>query len=237
MHRPYRTIAHAVLLAALALVAPTAAQTWVRAGGGLASMAMDDINDADLRFYEETIHGYNFPDVGTGFLLDLAVGHDIGPDLAIGFHWDRQWARVKGTDVDVEGTLGLHANAFVGRVQWRPVRGRSWRLGLCGGAGPLLSDGTAKVARGSVNYGESELAGSTWSWDAALVLDAAVGEASVLAVWAGWRWAKIDDFTYEKRPALKEDGTPMSLDYTGWVVRAGLVYRFDGGDGGAPDMR
>ena len=222
----------ALALLASAPQTPAFAGSWFRLGAGVADMAMGDINDADLRFYEDTINGYNFPDVGTGLLMDLALGYDVGPHLGIGVHWDRQWAKVKGTDVDVEGTLGLHAHAFVGRVHWRPLRGERWRLGLVAGTGPLFTDGYAKISRGTANYGEYKLGGSTWSADAALAVDRSLGERTILQVWAGWRWAKISDFTYEERPS------GLSLDYTGWTLRAGLVYGF-GDEGLAPagDMR
>ena len=229
--RLFRIVILAVMLATVPGTAAVAG-SWFRVGAGLADMAMDDINDADLRFYEDTIHGYNFPDVGTGLLMDVAFGYDVGPHLGIGVHWDRQWAKVKGTDVDVDGTLGLHAHAFVGRVYWRPLRSERWRLGLVAGTGPLFTDGYAKVSRGTVNYGEYKLGGSAWSVDAAVAADRALGERTILQVWAGWRWAKISEFTYEDRRS------GLSLDYTGWTLRAGLVFGF-GDEGLAPagDMR
>jgi len=223
-------------LALAVLARPAAAGSWFRLGAGLADMAMEDVNSADLRFYEETIHGYNFPDVGTGLLMDLAFGFDLDSRWGISAHWDRQWAKVRGTDVDVEGTLGLHAHAFVGRVHWRPLRGERWRVGVAAGMGPMFTDGYAKVSKGTVSYGQQELGGSTWSADAALALDRSLGGRKILQLWAGWRWAKISKFTAEKAPVVKEDGSRASLDYTGWTVRLGLAWGF-GDDSGGDDLR
>jgi hypothetical protein len=229
-----RKISLSLLIVAFSLAGaapPATAGSWVRLGAGLADMAMDDVNDADLRFYEDdTSGGYNFADVGTGLLMDIGFGYDVDAQLAISFHWDRQWAKVKGTDVDVDGTLGLHANAFVGRLHWRPLRGQRWRVGLVGGMGPLFTDGYAKVTRGSVDYGKSELRGSTWSADAALSVERSLGDKTLLQVWAGWRWAKISEFTADDAPVVKEDGSRASLDYTGWTVRLGVAFGFGGDD-------
>lgn len=227
MSSAFKTLSCIVLVGAVALLpAAAGAQSWVRLGVGAAGMAMDDVNDAEFSFYEESIDGYAFPDVGTGLLMDLAAGYDVRPDLAIGFHWDRQWAKVTGSDGSVDGTLGLHANAVMGRVQWRPLQGGKWRLGAVAGLGPMWTDGYAKIASGTVNYGEAKLSGTTWAFDAAVAWDTALGASTRLDVWAGWRWATIDDLEAEDRPVLKSDGSPLSLDYTGWTARAGLVYVF-----------
>lgn len=218
----------AVLLFVLAslAVAPATAQSWFRVGGGLADMAMQDINDSDYSFYTESISGYNFPDVGTGFLLDLAFGYDGGPDLGVGFHWDRQWGQVSGTDKDVDGTLNLNANAFVGRVQWRPLRGEKWRLGLVLGTGPLFCDGSTRISRGTVHFGKGKLSGSTWSFDASLGYDRRIREHTLLQLWAGWRWATIDEVKLDRVPVLKDDGSHLTLDYGGWMMRLGLAFEF-----------
>lgn len=214
-----------VLLSSLA-ASPAAAQSWFRIGGGLADMAMEDVNDADYSFYEESISGYNFPDVGTGFLLDLAFGYDVNPELGVGFHWDRQWAQVSGTDDGVDGTLNLNANAFIGRVQWRPLQGEKWRLGLVLGTGPLFCDGSTRINRDTVDYGEGKLSGMTWSFDAAVGYDRRIREHTVLQLWAGWRWANLDEVEHDDAPVLKDDGSNMTLDYTGWVARLGLAFEF-----------
>lgn len=220
-----------VVLPLIGASSPAAAGSWVRLGAGLADMAMDDVNNANLRFYEDdTAGGFDFADVGTGLLMDLAFGYDLDAQLAISFHWDRQWAKVKGTDVDVDGTLGLHANAFVGRVHWRPLRGERWRVGLAGGMGPLFTDGYVKATKGNIDYGQSELSGSTWSFDAALALDRSLGDQTLLQIWMGWRWAKISEFKADDAPVVKEDGSRASLDYTGWTVRVGVAFGFGGDD-------
>jgi len=215
-----------VSLAVLAFPAAATAGGWARVGGGLAGMAMDDINNSDFRFYDDTINGYAFPDVGAGFLLDLALGNDLRPDLGFGFHWDRQWARVKGNDGGVDGTIGLNANAFMGRVQWRPLRGERWRLGLVAGLGPMFTDGFTEISRGTVYYGKTDLTGHTWAFDASLSWDLLVSARTRLQVWGGWRRAKIGDVRHGGAPVLKEDGSPLSLDYSGWLARAGLVFGF-----------
>jgi hypothetical protein len=58
----------------------------------------------------------------------------------------------------------------------------------------------------------------------------AVGGSTSIELTVGWRYAVIDDFKYQSRPALKEDGTPLALDYTGYILKAGVKFMF-GGDG------
>lgn len=225
LRRPCPAAVLLIVLVSLA-AAPAAAQSWFRIGGGLADMAMEDVNDSDYSFYEESISGYDFPDVGTGFLLDLAFGYDVGPELGVGFHWDRQWAQVSGNDGGVDGTLNLNANAFVGRVQWRPLRGQKWRLGAVLGTGPLFCDGSTRISRDTVDYGEGKLTGMAWSFDAAVGYDRRIREHTLLQLWAGWRWANLDEVKHDDAPVLKDDGSNMTLDYTGWVMRLGLVFEF-----------
>jgi len=201
---------------------------WFRAAGGVADMAMEDINDQDFGWYEDSPAGFDMPDVGTGFFFDLAVGGDIQPGLAAGFHWDRQYAGTEGNDQGVEGNLNLNASFFMARVEWRPVRKDKIFAGLSGGMGPFSTTGNARVQQGSVDYGKQELSGSSWAFDTAALFDYKMGKNSYLHVAAGYRWAKIDEFKVGGRPALKDDDTFMALDYTGWTLRAGVTWVFKG---------
>ena len=211
---------------------PAAAGGWFKAAGGVSGMAMGDINDADFRFYEQTIDGFNFPDLDAGFSLSFHLGYDLSPAFSLGFSWDRQYARVKGTDVDITADLDLDANFFMTHLYWTPLRTGRWALGGAAGLGLVFPDGKVKITgENNVNWGQGDITGSSGlALEAMGLAEFAVGGSTSLELTVGWRDAVIDDFKYEGRPALKEDDTPLALDYTGYIVKAGVKFMF-GGDG------
>ena len=212
--------------------ATSAAGGWFKVAGGVSGMAMDDINDADFRFYDQTINGYNFPNLDSGFSLSFHLGYDLSPDFSLGFSWDRQYARVKGTDVDITADLDLDANFFMTHLYWTPLRTGRWALGGAAGLGLLFPSGEVKITgENNVNWGEGKITGSSGlALEAMALVGFAAGESTSIELTVGWRDAKIDEFGVDNRPALKEDGTHMSLDYTGYIVKAGVKFMF-GGDG------
>jgi len=58
---------------------------WFKAAAGMSGMAMDDINNADFRFYDNTPDGYDFPDLDSGFSLSFHLGYDLSRDFSLGF--------------------------------------------------------------------------------------------------------------------------------------------------------
>jgi len=220
-------------VAALALLAGSAtAAPWVRVAGGFSHMAMGDVNGAIFNFYDDS--AARFGDVGTGFVLDLALGHDLTETWGVGFHWDRQWASTMATDSGVDGKLDLGANFFIARAYWRPLRRPGWNLGLVAGVGPVFSRGDVKVERGSTNYGEQDIGGNGWSLDGAVHLGVSLTEKAELQVQGGWRHASIDKLKVNGFEVKQDDGSLVELDYTGWQVKAGVRWVF--GEGGA-DVR
>lgn len=205
---------------------------WFKAAAGVSGMAMDDINDADFRFYDQTVNGYNFPDLDSGFSLSFHLGYDLSPAISLGFSWDRQYARVEGTDVDVTADLDLDANLFMTHLYWTPLRTGRWALGGAGGLGLIFPVGEIKITgEDNVNWGQGEITGSSGlALEAMGLAEFAVGGSTSIELTVGWRYAVIDEFLYESRPAMKEDGTRMSLDYTGYIVKVGAKFMF-GGDG------
>ena len=205
---------------------------WFKAAAGVSGMAMGDINDADFRFYDYTINGFDFPDLDSGFSLSFHLGYDLSPDFSLGFSWDRQYARVKGTDADVTADLDLDANFFMTHLYWTPLRTGRWAFGGAAGLGLVFPSGQVKITgENNVNWGEGKITGSSGlALEALARAEVAVGGSTAIELTVGWRYAVIDEFLYESRPALKEDGTRMSLDYTGYIVKAGVKFMF-GGDG------
>lgn len=220
-----------LVLMALGGAGPAWAGSWVKAAGGVSGMAMDDINNADFRFYDNTINGYDFPDLDSGFSLSFHVGYDMSTDFSLGFSWDNQYARVKGTDDDVTADLNLDANFFMTHLYWRGIETGSWEFGAAGGVGLVFSDGKVKLTGdNNVNYGEGETSSSSsWAFELMGLVDYRLGRSTILETTIGWRVAVIDEFKYAGAPALKEDGTNLELDYTGYIVKVGIKYYLGGG--------
>ena len=210
---------------------PAVAGSWFKAAGGVSGMAMGDINDGDFRFYDQSVNGYNFPDLDSGFSLSFHLGYDLSPALSLGFSWDTQYASVKGTDVDITADLNLRANFFMTHLYWTPLRAGRWAIGGAGGLGLAFPVGDVKITgEDNVNWGQGEISGSSGlALEAMGLVEFAVGGSTSIELIVGWRDATIDDFKVENRPALKEDGTPIALDYTGYIVKAGVKFMFGGG--------
>ena len=111
-------------------------------------MAMDDINGATFNFYDDPSATADFGDVGSGFVLDLALGQRPLADLGSGLPLGPPVGEHLGHRPGVDGNLNLGANFFVGRGYWRPLRHPGWNLGLVGGIGPVFSRGDVKVEQG-----------------------------------------------------------------------------------------
>ena len=218
---------------------PAAAGGWFKAAGGVSGMAMDDINDADFRFYDQTVNGFNFPDLDAGFSLSFHFGYDLSPEFSLGFSWDNQYARVEGTDVDITADLNLDANLFMTHVYWTPLITGRWALGGAAGLGLIFPVGDVEITgEDNVNWGQGEITGSSGlALEVMGLAEFAVGGSTSIELTVGWRDATVDDFKVDNRPALKEDGTPIALDYTGYIVKAGVKFMFGGsGDEDRPDI-
>lgn len=219
-------------LTVLALLACSADQvragSWFKVAAGFSGMAMDDINNADFRFYEPSEGGYDFPPLNSGFSLSFHLGYDLSPAFALGFSWDRQYARVKGTDVDVTADLDLDANFFMTHGYWTPLRTGKWKIGAAAGLGLVFTDGKVKTTgSNNVSYGEGETSGSSsLALEGLALVNYAFKESTSLEVTFGWRSAVIDEFEYASAPAVKEDGSNLELDYTGYILKAGVKFIF-----------
>lgn len=211
--------------------AATGTGPWVSAGLGYNGLAMDDINSADVRWYEESPEGFNLPDINSDFALSFGLGYDMSPVVGYGFYWEHQYAGAKGTDVDVDGHLNLGADLFIGRVTARFIRKESFLLGVAGGIGFVSTSGKIDASRSGTNYGEQKITGSTFSLDGALIGEVVLGEKTLLDISVGYRYAKVDEFKVAGAPAYDADGDRMSIDYSGFMTRVGVKFRFGSGEG------
>jgi len=227
-------ILNLVLLLAVTLTADPvlAGGLWFKVAAGSSGMAMDDINNGTVRFYDTSIDGFNFPDLDSGFSLSFHLGNDISERWAFGFSWDIQHAHVKGTDVDVTANMKLDADIFMGHFFWTPVRGQKFSLGAAAGMGFLAAGGTVSVDQGSVHRGQDKTSGSSLATEVMGTAEYALSGNKALQLTAGWRVAKVDKVKFVGATAVKEDGSNLELDYTGYTLKLGVIWRFGAGPGG-----
>jgi hypothetical protein len=203
-----------------------AGNVWFKVAGGISGLAMDDINDGDFRFYDDTESGYNLPELTNGFSLSFHMGSKINRDWAMGFSWDIQHAHTSGTDVDVKADLKLDANIFMGHFYWTPLQGKKMSAGLAAGMGFVAAGGTVDITRGSTNFGEGKSSGTSLAFELMSVFEYALGKNKGLQLTAGWRDATVDKVKFEGRTATNEDGSDLKLDYSGYTLKLGVIWRF-----------
>lgn len=217
---------------------PALAGGWFKVAGGISGMAMDDVNNGDFRFYDFTAEGFNFPTLDSGFCFSLQAGFDLSPDFSLGFSWDRQHAHTEGTDVDVTADLNLDANFFMTDLYWWPLHKGAWSFGAAAGMGLVFPDGDIKVTDdNNVSYGEGDITGSSsLAFEVMALADWAFGGSSAIELTAGWRVATLDEIKLRSAPVVKEDGSNLELDYTGYIIKVGYKYVFGDGGDDRPDI-
>jgi hypothetical protein len=209
------------------------ADGWFKVAAGMSGMAMDDINNGDFRFYDYTADGFNLSTLDSGFSFSLHGGVGFSSNMALGLSWERQHAHTEGTDVDVTAKLKLDADFFMLHYYWIPLQAGSWEFGAAAGLGLIFPTGTLDITGdNNVNYGEGKISGSSdMAYEIMLLADWKFGGSTSLELTAGYRVGVLDDVKLDSAPVVKEDGTPLELDYTGYTLKAGFKFMF-GGEGG-----
>ena len=229
--RPILLVVVLTMVAVLAAAPVQAGGFYFKAAGGISGMAMDDINNSNFSFSGDPDDGYNFPDLKSGFSMSFGLGADLSKHWAMGFNWNIQHAHTSGNDGDVDGTLKLDANIFMLNGYWLPMRGQKFSVGAGAGIGIVGANGTTKVERGNVDYGEGKTSGTNVAYEIFGTAEYLLSKSTALQLTAGWRVADVKTVKYNNATLLKEDGSNMSLDYTGYTLMLGVVFRM-GSDSG-----
>ncbi len=218
-----------VLLAlptASAAIAAEGVGSWVQVSLGVNGMAMDDINEADFRWHEESPDGFNLNEINSGMALSFGVGYDMSPAIGYGFFWEHQYASSNGMDQEMEADVNLAADIFSGRVNFNFIRKEKWRLGVAGSMGFLVAGGDVNKTTAGASYGSSDLSGNCMTFEGMANLEIITGGGSIVQINGGWRQAEVTSFKNGSAPVQKPDGENMSLDYSGFTARVGLKFRF-----------
>lgn len=233
-----RTLKATVLVVVGALVAAAPGQAladgWFKVAGGVSGMAMDDINNGDFRFYDYSADGFNLSTLNSGFSFSLHGGVGFSGNMALGLSWERQHAHTSGTDIDVSANLKLDADFFMLHYYWIPLQTGDFEFGAAAGLGLIFPNGKIDITDdNNVNYGEGKVSGgSDMAYELMLVADWNYGRSTALEVTIGYRVGVCNDIKLDKAPVLKEDGSNLELDYTGYTIKAGFRFMFGGDPAG-----
>jgi len=211
--------------------------SWFQVSLGVNGMAMDDINETDFRWHEDSPDGFNLNEVNSGMALSFGFGYDMSPLVGYGLFWEHQYASTNGMDQEMEADVNLAADIFTGRLNLNFIRKENWRLGVAGSMGFLVAGGDVNKTTAGASYGTSELSGDCMTFEGMACLEIVTGGGTIVQITGGWRLAEVESFKNGKSPVLKPDGEDMSLDYSGFTARVGMKLRFgDMGDQTAPDI-
>lgn len=205
--------------------------SWVQVSLGINGLAMDDINETDFRWHEDSPDGFNLNEINSGMALLFGVGYDSSSLLGYGMFWEHQYASSSGVDQEMEADVNLAADIFTGRLSLNFIRKEKWRLGVAGSMGFLVAGGDVNKTTAGASYGKSELSGDCMVFEGMAKLEIVTGGGSVVQITGGWRQAEVTSFKNDNKPVKMADGEDMSLDYSGFTARAGLKFWFgSGGD-------
>lgn len=200
--------------------------SWVQVSLGLNGMAMDDINETDFRWHEDSPDGFNLGEVNSGTALSFGVGYDMSPLVGYGLFWEHQYASTDGMDQEMKADVNLAADIFTGRLNLNFLRRSHWRLGVAGSLGFLVVGGSVDKTTDGASYGKTDLSGNCWALEGMANLEIVVGESTIVQVTTGWRQADVSSFKNASATVSTPDGGDMSMDYSGLTLRVGMKYRF-----------
>ncbi|MCP4290919.1 MAG: outer membrane beta-barrel protein [bacterium] len=198
---------------------------WFQVSLGYNGMAMQDINETDFRWHEDS-DGFDLDDVTGGMALSFGLGYDMSKSYGYGLFWEHQYGSTSGTDVEMKADVNLRADIFAGRLNYNFITNDQWRFGVAGALGFLVVNGNVNKTTSGASYGKSELTGQTWSLEGMGIVEFSVGEKSLIQLTAGWREANVKSFKNASATVFKPDGQKMSMDYTGFTARVGYKIRF-----------
>ena len=227
----------AFAVAVLACLLPHRAEARARAGlaihAGYNGYSMTDVNE-DLigHSINEKILG------GSGFALaEIHGGLGFGAGLrflpierlSFAFDYDRLTAKTHLSLYTIDFNVKAPAHSLTGTaLYWFPSATRV-RGGIGAGGGYYWSDGEFGADTSGVGLTEP-MTGSGPGFHGMGVLDYTISPNVHFEGSAGIRFAKTTELKIDGVPAVKEDGSEATLDWSGFMSRAGLTFYFGEGE-------
>ncbi len=234
-------LAVAACLAGVLLHAPCEAGTAPRLAfaihAGYNAYAMTDVN--------EDLIGHSINEVilgGTGFFLEEITG-GLGFGAGIRFlptkrlsltvDYDRLTAKSHLSLFTIDFNVRAPAHALTGTaIFWFPSSTRV-RCGVGAGGGYYWSDGSFGADTSGVGI-TVPMTGSGPGFHGMGVFDYTISTNVHFEGSAGLRFAETEDLEIEGQPATTEDGSEATLDWSGLMTRAALVFYFGNTGGPVP---
>jgi hypothetical protein len=193
---------------------------WLGGAFGFGTYAMSDINDDISNF--NAVTGLNMDEINNGFSFGIQAGVNATPALSLSAGYERLFASSKVGDYSGEVEYNFPANAIYGEAQYTFPSPSPFHVGLSGAMGMVSAAGEVKVVVYGYGSATGDISGSGLFFAGKLVGDYYASPRLIISPSFGYRFAKISEFEVDGEPAYNSDGSRMSLDYSGFILRGGL---------------
>jgi len=221
------------LLLLLPMPAWAASPVALAVHAGYSEYAMTDVNqDLITHSINEVILG------GSGFALkEIHGGISFGAGLrfkpvkhvSLAVDYDRLTAKTHLSLFTVDFNVQAPAHALTGSaIYWFPSSTRV-HGGVGAGGGDYWSDGSCAVDTSGVGL-TVPMKGSGPGFHGMGLIDYQISPNVHFEGSAGFRWAETTDLEIEGEKAVTADGSPATLDWSGFTTRAGLTFSFGEGE-------
>jgi len=218
------------VLGALA-AAPSPAQAKVRAGvalfGGFNNFTMTDVNETLITPLNNYIGltGYSLKEIKSGWGVGTGLRVRPSERVLIALDYERLFARSDLTIFMLGFAVDAPANAMTLTTTYLFPSSGKGRFGIGVGLGYYKSAGSVEVDTSGVSA-TSDLVGSGVGFHGLVSFDSEISPNVHFEGNAGLRYAKTTDLKIEDETVLNADGSKATMDWSGFMTRAGLTFYF-----------
>lgn len=204
--------------AAFGQVAPA---LWLGAEGGFGTYSMSDVN-LDIQDFNAS-SGLQMDEISKGLAFGVNAGVNLG-SLGLGLAYERVTASSEISDATGSLEYNFPANAVYGLVQYRLPSPGPLKIGFGGGLGMISSAGSMNIAIQGLGAASGDISGSGILAEARVFGDYHATPMIVLSPSVGYRYTKVPSCKIEGQQVYNADGSKLSIDYSGIILRAGIKF-------------
>jgi hypothetical protein len=210
-----RTVTSGVslIVAATGCVEASEVRVWLAPSGGYSTYTMTAINDRIRALNPIYRPEHRLEEISGGASLGVQVGVDFTAQWMAAFGYERLWAGSEGGSSEYD----LPAHVFEANGGYARRLTSQLRAGLELGLGIVMAADANVGSPGTT----VTITGHDLALDASLWLEYVAWTRVGFWAKAGYRDAKIDEIEGDGEVWRLPDGTPLSLDYSGLILRLG----------------
>jgi len=218
----------AIVFLAISPVFAVAAGPWAAFNVGYGTYSMSDLND-QLRFINN-FGGLSIDEINGGLNVDLTAGYQFVSGLGLGLGYGRLNGSTSYSDPTGILEINVPANVFKALIEYHLESKSKADLYFRGEVGSISATGDALLTDG-INRLTTDYEGSSLFlagiFGVGIPMSTSVGIHGQL----GYRMANIDPVKDNGTLPFQNDGSPMTHDYSGFLIRVGVRVHFAGGGG------